>query len=96
MYAIFCREDVCFVGWMQRIHRWYCHRHLPTDIVLETTRCVKWTQKEHALKFQTLNIPDSLIFHAYVPLERCRQDWALYIRSITELQMKYVCMEDGK
>lgn len=52
-------------------------------------------KRKHALKFQTMTTPDGLILHAFGPLEGCRHDWALFVRSNIETQLENVCFVNG-
>ena len=52
-------------------------------------------KRKHALKYQTLTTPDGLILHAHGPIAGCRHDWALYVRSNIEQQLREVLSVGG-
>lgn len=52
-------------------------------------------KRRHALKYQTITLPDGLILHASGPLEGCRHDWALYVNSGIEPQLEEMMLHDG-
>lgn len=52
-------------------------------------------KRRHALKYQTITLPDGLILHASGPLEGCRHDWALYVNSGIDEQFGDMMFLDG-
>lgn len=52
-------------------------------------------KRKHALKYQTITLPNGLILHASGPLEGCRHDWALYVNSGVEEQMEEMMLFNG-
>lgn len=53
-------------------------------------------KRKHALKFQTITGPDGIIIHAHGPMEGRRHDWALYVESDIERQLREVCLLGGE